>query len=138
MTGKTTFLSSNGFEIEFLTVPDRTMSPVIRVRGMSIGAEALPKMAPIGWNFVELNWEGMKVKVASPASFVIQKLLINDERKPEWKKGKDLDAIRYVLIFVKASRKYSEELKKSVLSAPRKWRKAIIDTAAKNGLDLGL
>ena len=53
-------------------------------------------------------------------------------------KGKDLDAIRYVLIFVKASRKYSEELKESVLSAPRKWRKAIIDTAAKNGLDLGL
>ena len=138
LTGKTTFLSSNGFEIEFLTVPDRTMSPVIRVRGMSIGAEALPKMAPIGWNFVELDWEDMKVKVASPASFVIQKLLINDERKPEWKKGKDLDAVRYVLIFVKASRKYSEELKESVLSAPRKWRKAIIDTAAKNGLDLGL
>ena len=105
---------------------------------MSIGAEALPKMAPIGWNFVELDWEGMKVKVASPASFVIQKLLINEERKPEWKRGKDLDAIRYVLIFVKASRKYSEELRESVLSAPRKWRKAIIDTATKNGLDLGL
>lgn len=138
LTGKTTFLSSNGFEIEFLTIPDRTMSPVLRVTGMSIGAEALPKMAPIGWNCVELEWEGMKVKVASPASFIIQKLLINEERKPEWKKEKDLDAVRYVLIYVKASRKYHEELKESVLSAPRKWRKAILETAAKSGIDLGL
>ena len=80
----------------------------------------------------------MKVKVASPVSFVIQKLLINEERKPEWKKEKDLDAVRYVLIYVKASRKYNEELKESILSAPRKWKKAIIDTAAKNGIDLGL
>lgn len=138
MTGKTTFLSSNGFEIEFLTVPDRTMSPVLRVQGMSIGAEALPKMAPIGWNYVELAWEGMKVKVASPASFIIQKLLINEERKPEWKKEKDLDAVRYVLLYVKASRKYYDELRESILSAPRKWKKAIIDTATKNGIELGL
>lgn len=137
LTGKTTFLSSNGFEIEFLTLPDRTMSPVIRIPGMSIGAEALPKMAPIGWNYVELEWEGMKVKVASPASFIIQKLLINEERKPEWKKEKDLDAVRYVLAYVQASRKYNEELKESILSAPKKWRKAILETAAKNGIDLG-
>ena len=137
LTGKTTFLSSNGFEIEFLTVPDRTMSPVLRVPGMSIGAEALPKMAPIGWNYVELEWEGMKIKVASPASFVVQKLLINGERKPEWKKEKDLDAVRYVLIFVNASQKYRDELKNSILSAPRKWKKTILDTAVKNKIDLG-
>ena len=86
LTGKTTFLSSNGFEIEFLTVPNRTMPPVLRVPGMSIGAEALPKMAPIGWSYVELEWEEMKIKVASPASSIIQKLLINEERKPKWKK----------------------------------------------------
>lgn len=45
MTGKTTFLSSSGFEIEFLTLSDRTMSPALRVPGMSIGAEALSQMA---------------------------------------------------------------------------------------------
>ncbi|MCR5348084.1 MAG: hypothetical protein K6E59_00520 [Bacilli bacterium] len=82
--------------------------------------------------------EVMKAKVASPASFIIQKLLINEERKSEWKREKDLDAVRYVLLHVKASRKYNEELKESILSAPRKWRKAIIDTTGKNGIDLGL
>lgn len=138
LTGKTTFLSSNGFEIEFLTVPDRTMSPTLYVPGMSIVAEALPKMTPIGWNYLDLEWDGMKIKVASPASFVIQKLLINEERKPEWKREKDLDAVRYVLNYIKASKKYDEELRESVLSAPKKWRKIIIEAATKNGIDLGL
>ena len=111
------------------------MSSVLRIPGMSIGAETLPKIAPIGWNYVELQWEGMKVKVASPASLVIQKLLINEERKPEWKKEKDLDAVRYVLAYVNASRKYHDELKKRVINAPRKWRKAILDAATKNEID---
>ena len=71
LTGKTAFVSSNGFEIEFLTIPDRTMSSVVRVPGMAIGAEALPKMAPIGWNYVEVQWEGMTIRVASPSSFII-------------------------------------------------------------------
>ena len=59
-------------------------------------------------------------------------------RKPEWKREKDLDAVRYVLIYVKASRKYRDELKSSVTSAPRKSRRVIIDAAAKAGIDLGL
>lgn len=105
---------------------------------MSVGAEALPKMAPIGWNYVEIDYEGMQVKVASPASFVLQKLLINEERKPEWKKAKDLEAVKYVLGYVKASKKYAEELKKSIEEAPRKWRKTILDTAKNHNIDLGI
>ena len=112
------------------------MSSVVRVPGMAIGAEALPKMAPIGWNYVEVQWEGMTIRVASPSSFIIQKLLINDERKPEWKREKDLEAIKYVLTYVKASRKYYEELCASINLAPRKWKKIIIETAKKNLIDL--
>jgi len=138
LTGKTTFISQNGFEIEFLTVPDRTMSPVVRVKGFSIGAEALPKMAPIGWNYIEIEWEGLKIKVASPASFILQKLLINDERKPDWKKEKDIDAVRYVLEYVLASPKYSFELKETLNSSPPKWRKAILNTANKYNINLGI
>lgn len=136
LTGKTVFVSAKGFEIEFLTTPDRTMSPTLKIPGFSLGAEALPKMAPIGWNYIELEIDGMKVKVASPASFVLQKLLINEERKPDWKKQKDIDAAAYVLLFVKASRKYSEELKQSLSAAPKKWRRAILSTAAKYHLDI--
>lgn len=136
LTGKTTFVSASGFEIEFLTVPDRTMSNVIRVPGLSLGAEALPKMAPVGWNYIEVEIDNLVVKVVSPASFVMQKLLINQERKPESKREKDLDAVRYVLTFVKASHKYSDELKTSIESSPKKWKKAILDAAKNNGIEL--
>ena len=52
LTGKTMFLSSDGFSIEFLVTPDRTMSNIMKIPGMSIVAEALPKMAPAGWNYI--------------------------------------------------------------------------------------
>ena len=38
-------------------------------------------------------------------------------------KEKDLDAIRYVLTYVKASHKYSKEFRDSVDASPRKWKK---------------
>lgn len=136
LTGKTTFVSASGFEIEFLTTPDRTMKGVLRIPGLSIGAEALAKMAPIGWNYIEVEECGLSVKVASPVSFVLQKLLINSERKPETKKEKDLDAVRYVLSFVRASKKYMEELESSLAMAPKKWRKAITETAFAHEIDL--
>ncbi len=102
ISGKTMFRSENaGFTIEFLTVPDRTMSNTLKSPGLNVVAEALPKMAPAGWNYITVDFNGLKVNVVSPVSFVLQKLLINNERKSEYKKLKDLDAIKYVLGFVK-------------------------------------
>ena len=136
ITGKTMFLSDNGFSIEFLTIPDRTMSNTLEIPGMFVVAEALPKMAPAGWNYIQVNFDGMLVNVTSPVSFVLQKLLINGERKSDYKKEKDLDAIKYVLGFVKASNKYNQELTESLESYPKKWKKIIIETAKENNVVL--
>lgn len=38
LTGKTKYFSKDGFEIEFLTVPDRTMNNVIKIHTIGIGA----------------------------------------------------------------------------------------------------
>ena len=138
ITGKTMFLSDEGFSIEFLTLPDRNMTPTIEIKGLNVVAEALPKMAPAGWNYVQVDYNGLKVNIVSPVSFVLQKLLINKERKPEYKKEKDLDALSYVLGFIKASTKYTELLKQSFNQYPRKWQKAILETAKSNGIDLGV
>lgn len=137
ITGKTTFLSlESGFSIEFLSLPDRNMTPTINVKGLDIVAEALPKMAPAGWNFIQVKFNDLLVNVVSPVSFVLQKLLINKERKPESKKAKDIDAVKYVLEFVKASNKYNKELELSFNEYPKKWKKAILDTA--NSYDIKL
>ena len=136
ITGKTMFLSDEGFSIEFLTLPDRTMSPTIKVKGLNVVAEALPKMAPAGWHYVQIEYNGLIINIVSPVSFVLQKLLINEERKPENKKEKDIDAVKYVLAYVKASHKYSEELKQSLQDYPKKWKKAIFETAKKYNITL--
>ena len=136
LTGKTMFLSDEGFSIEFLTIPDRTMKNTIEIPGMLVVAEALPKMAPAGWNYVQVRFDNMLVNVTSPVSFVLQKLLINSERKSDYKKEKDLDAIKYVLSYVKLSNKFSKELSDSLETYPKKWRKIIIETATNNGIEL--
>lgn len=136
LTSKTIFTSDAGFSIEFLTIPDRTMSPTIRIKGLDIVAEALPKMAPVGWNYVQIEFGGFVVNVVSPVSFVLQKLLINNERKPEFKKEKDIEAIKYLLPFILASQKYSSELKDAFEKYPKKWRRTIIETARSNDIEL--
>lgn len=136
MTGKTTFVSKSGFEIEFLTIPDRSMSSTLRIPGMSVTAEALPKMAPAGWNYITLDVDGLKINIVSPVSFVLQKLLINDERKDEYKREKDADAIKYVLGFIKASKKYSDELIKSLDEYPKKWKNKILENAKRLNIEL--
>ena len=133
LTGKTKYYSKDGFEIEFLTVPDRTMKSVIRIHSIGIGAEALPKMKVAEWNYITVKFNGYDVNVPSPASYCLQKLLINKERT-EVKKDKDIDAVKYILQFVVASEKYKEEFIESFRSAPKKWKKAIKETIETNNL----
>ena len=135
LTGKTKYYSKDGFEIEFLTVPDRTMNNVIKIHSIGIGAEALPKMKVAEWNYVTVKYNGYDVNVPSPASYCLQKLLINKERT-DAKKIKDIDAVQYILGYVLASNKYREEFIESFNGAPKKWKKAIIETIKTNKLDL--
>lgn len=134
LTGKTKYYSKDGFEIEFLTVPDRTMNNVIIIHSIGLGAEALPKMKVAEWNYLTVKYNGYDVNVPSPASYCLQKLLINKERT-DVKKTKDIDAVKYILGYVLASNKYKEEFIESFNSAPKKWKKAIIETIKANKLD---
>lgn len=133
LTGKTKYYSKDGFEIEFLTVPDRTLNNVIRIHSIGIGAEALPKMKIAEWNYLTIDYKGYIVNIPSPSSYCLQKLLINKERD-EIKKVKDIEAVKYVLGFVAASTKYREEFFESLNNSPKKWKKAIVETMETNGL----
>lgn len=86
-------------------------------------AESLSYVDIFGSNYVELLRNGIRVKVASPSAFVIQKILINDRRGT--KSEKDADAIDYVLSFICISRKSSKEFYELYDKLPRKWKKAV-------------
>ncbi len=133
LTGKTKYFSKDGFEIEFLTLPDRSMNSVIRIKAIGIGAEALPKMKIAAWNFITVKYDRYNVNVPSPASYCLQKLLINKERSED-KQIKDIDAVRYILSYIAVSKKYKDEFIESYKSAPKKWKKAIKETLESNDL----
>lgn len=136
LTHKTTFISPDKFEIEFLTKLNRNQLPCVQLGNTTIYAESLSYVEIFSFNYIEVDYFGITLKVASPVSFVLQKLLINKDRKSDYKKTKDLDAVRLVLSYIKLSPKYKQELMDSLETCPKKWKKIILQTAEENNIFL--
>ncbi len=74
LTNKSKFISPDGFEIEFLTKLNRQGASTVTIGKTGIHAESLSYVELFGQHFIEVKRNGIIVKVASPAAFVIQKL----------------------------------------------------------------
>ena len=131
---KSTFISPDGFELEFLTKTNREGLLCIKLGKSNIYAESMPYVDIFTGNYIEIKCGDINLKIASPSSYVLQKLLINENRKE--KKEKDLDSIRNVLIYIGASNKSIEELKTLYFSLPKKWRNKIDKTCQKQNINL--
>ena len=134
LTNKTTFISPDGFELEFLTKINREQLACLKLGSTSLYAESLPYLTIFAGNYIEVDYDGIKVKVASPASFILQKLLVNNSRKE--KREKDIESIKNVLLFIKTSKKYNEEVKSLYDSLPKNWKKKIEQTISQNDIKL--
>ena len=134
LSNKSRFISPDGFELEFLTKLSRDNLHCIKIGNTGIYAESLPYLEIFSGNYIEVDFDGMKIKVASPASYILQKLLINGERKD--KAEKDIASIKEVLIFVKASKKSSMELKDLYELLPKSWKRKIEKVLTKNNINL--
>ena len=134
LTRKTTFMSLSGFEIEFLTKLNRNHLACVRLGNTGIYAESISSLDVFERNYIEVNYYGIQVKVASPASYVLQKLSINSKRGE--KAEKDIQSVKAVLGYVAVSKKYLDELHFLFISLPKKWQNQIKETAEKNDIDL--
>ena len=134
LTNKSTFISPDGFELEFLTKLNRNQLTCVRLGNTSIYAESLPYVDIFFGNYVEVEYGGMLIKIASPSSYVIQKLLINNQRKD--KKEKDIESIKNVLMYIHTSKKYFEELRALYDTLPKKWKTEIDKVSNQNNIDL--
>lgn len=135
LTSKTIFASVDGFELEFLTKLNRSGLSCVRLGNTGIFAESLSYVEIFSGNYVEVEYCGINLKVASPASYVIQKLLINDKRRED-KKIKDIESVKYVLLFIKASDKSFNELKQLYESIPKSWKRKIDKIVSSNEINL--
>lgn len=134
ITNKTIFISDEGFRIEFLTILNRDHLTCVRLGSTGIYAESISSLDMYVGNYIEVNYYGIQVKVASPASYVLQKLLINNKRGE--KAEKDIQSVKIVLWYIITSKKYLNELNSLYLSLPKKWKKTIKENAKKNDIDL--
>lgn len=134
LTHKSVFISPNGFELEFLTKLNRKQLSCVKVGNTGIYAESLSYVDIFTSNYIEINFDGLNVKVASPASYVLQKLLINDRRGD--KQDKDIQSIKHVLNYIHISKKYTDNLEHLFSSLPTKWKKKIEKTASSFNIEL--
>jgi len=134
MTEKTRYICHDGFEIEFLTKLNRENLSCVKIGDSGIVAESLHYLDIFTYNYIEVNYEGFNVKVATPSSYILQKMIINSER--EHKSEKDIQSIKYVLDYIKTSPKSFNELKTLYSSLPKSWQKKIIKIAKEKNICL--
>lgn len=131
---KSAFVSPDGFELEFLTKLNRKGLACVKLGNTEIYAESISYVDIFTGNYIEVVYDHLTLKVASPASYVLQKLLINRSRKE--KKEKDIDSVKHVLQYIKHSRKSVDEIRKLFSSIPKRWQKTILEVASENAIDL--
>lgn len=135
LTEKTIFASVDGFELEFLTKLNRTGLACVKLGNTGIFAESLSYVDIFTGNYIEIEYEGINLKVASPSSYIIQKLLIHNKRSVQ-KREKDIESIKYVLNFIKSLDKNKRELEKLYYSLPKTWITKINKVLKENGIEL--
>ena len=119
---------------EFLTRLNRKYLNCVELGHTGIFAESISNLDIFISNFIEVDYQGIQVKIASPASYVLQKLLIAQKRGE--KIEKDIESVKVILGYIVMSKKYLDELNSLYLSLPKKWKKTIKENAKKNDIDL--
>lgn len=132
-TEKTKFISPNGFEVEFLTKLRRNQSAVVRIDSMGVNAEQLGNLDIFDNGYIEIDFEGYSVKVASPSAYVMQKILISKKRSTE-KYSKDLESLSLVYEEIRKNELHMSEFIKLVNSLGEGTRKKYNDYVTINNL----
>lgn len=132
-TEKNKFISPNGFEIEFLTKLRRNQSSVVRIDSMGVNAEPLGNLDIFDNGYIEVDFEGYSVKVASPSAYVMQKILISKKRSDE-KYRKDLESLLLVYEEIRKNELHMSEFIKLVNSLGKGTRKKYNEYVINNKL----
>lgn len=99
LMGTTKIFSPGGLEIEFLIGQMGSgVNPTLKTN-LGVNAQALRHMEHIVRNAITVDLLGMNVQVPKPESYVLHKMIINSDRKPE-KQVKDRHSIARLLPYI--------------------------------------
>lgn len=133
LTQKDVFISPDQFELEFLTGLNRNELNVVTLGNTQIHAESLRYLDLFNRHYIDFKFEGLVVKVASPAAYVTQKLLILHQRKT--KIEKDVEAIKATLQYIHQDPLLSQEMKSIFNRLSLKTKKRILHNSNQFGID---
>lgn len=134
LTNRTTLISQNGFEIEFVARVNRNKDACIKIGESGIYAEALNYVEIFANNFLIVNLFNHSIRIASPEAFILGKILVLNRRKN--KIEKDIEAINNLLSFIYSSVQLSKKLNDLFSSLPKKWRKTIKSNSLLYGIEI--
>jgi len=134
MTEKSKFISPEGFEIEFLAKLKRDKSQIVKVDSLGVNAEQLGNLDIFNEGYIEVDFEGYSVKVASPSAYIMQKILISKKRSED-KYNKDLESIILVYEEVKKNKQHMADFKSIIASLGKNTKKRYKNYIYDNNLE---
>lgn len=99
LSGTTKLMSPGGLEVEFLIPKKGSGSEQVLRTNLGVVAQSLWHMSAIIDNSITVNVLGMKVQVPCPEIYVLTKMIINEDRKPE-KQLKDARSVQKLLPYL--------------------------------------
>lgn len=127
LSGTTKLISPGGLEIEFLISKKGRGSEAVLQTNLGVVAQTLWHMSAVVDNAITANVLGMKVQVPCPEIYVLTKMIINEERKPE-KQLKDARSVKRLLPYLDY-----EKLDALFNSSTKKEKASIREFIKKNG-----
>lgn len=99
LSGTTKLVSPSGLEVEFLIPKKGSGSEQVLQTNLGVVAQSLWHMSAVVNNAITANILGMKVQVPCPEIYVLTKMIINEDRKPE-KQLKDARSVQKLLPYL--------------------------------------
>lgn len=128
LLGTTKFFSPNcGLEVEFLIPKRGSGSEAVLQTNLGVVAQSLWHMTAVVNNTITANVLGMKVQVPCPEIYVLTKMIIHEDRKPE-KQRKDARSVQKLLPYLDY-----DKLDALFASATKKEKASIREFIKKNG-----
>ena len=126
-------------DVEFLVREmSRGQKEPYKVNSLGVTAEGLRNMEILSNNTFTVTVNGFTIIVPRPEAYVLQKLVINQDRKPEYKKEKDIEAVRGVLEAIKQDPVIVARLRDVYNNLTRRQQLKVQNTCQKYNIELPL
>lgn len=94
----TKIFNDDFFEVDFLTkMLGSGKNLTNKISDLNINSQALRHLDIIEKNTIKIYKNGFELYIPEPTAYILQKLIINHERKPLSKKEKDIEKVIYML-----------------------------------------